>query len=308
MSDYFSDRENGPRPRVCQEMSPPAWGGLVAIVDALVSSGAFGGRFPERCPDGQVICGCNEDALAAAIRAEIQGLAWPLETSQEVEEGFVSRREPFAPPTLIALDFLEFVWRNVARATPGSYHDYFSHHHLSFDAAAGQAQFKEDVNRIFARNGLAYEMGTDGHIVRLLPAVLGDALRRTLFQSGDRIFDVMMEESRTKFSDPDPLVRREALERLWDCWERMKSMADPHDKRKSIGLILDRAASEATFRALLETEARALTEIGNDRLIRHHEVRQTPVIDVDHVDYLYHRLFAMMQLLIRKNSPANASP
>jgi hypothetical protein len=49
---------------------------------------------------------------------------------------------------------------------------------------------------------------------------------------------------------------------------------------------------------MLETEAKQLTEIGNTFLIRHFETRQVPVIDTDHVDYLFHRLFAFVQLLI----------
>ncbi|MCP5233269.1 MAG: hypothetical protein H6948_14490 [Zoogloeaceae bacterium] len=40
--------------------------------------------------------------------------------------------------------------------------------------------------------------------------------------------------------------------------------------------------------------------IGNNHLMRHSEVNQVPVIDVDQVDYLFHRLFAVIQLVPRK--------
>lgn len=40
------------------------------------------------------------------------------------------------------------------------------------------------INRLFARNGLAYEMLSSGRIVRILPSVIGDELRRTTFNSG----------------------------------------------------------------------------------------------------------------------------
>lgn len=43
-----------------------------------------------------------------------------------------------------------------------------------------------------------------------------------------------------------------------------------------------------------------LADIGNSHLIRHSDVRQVPVIDIDRVDYLFHRLFAMIQLMLRK--------
>ncbi len=304
MNDYFSDRENGPRARTEQVISPVVWAGLVATVQALINSGAFGLRFPERCPDGQAVCGCDTDALAASVIAEMPGLAWPLETMCLVEDGFLSQREPFAPDTLLILDFIEFIYASVAKPIPGKHHDFFSHHHLTFDQQSGQEEFRATVNRIFSRNGVAFEMLSTGRIVRVLPPVLGEDLKRTIFRTGDRTLDNMLEECRTKFSDRNPLVRREALERLWDGWERLKSLADPGDKKRSIKIILDATATEPSLRARLEGEATELNSIGNSHLIRHSEVNQVPVIDVDQVDYLFHRLFAMIQLVLRKKGSA----
>lgn len=302
MSDYFSDRELGARPRTEQEVDPVAWAGIVAAVEALAKGSSFGASYPELCPDGQGICGNDTSSLKSAIEAEIHGLSWPLQTTHQVEQGFMSRAEPWAPPTMVALDFIEFVWRKVALPTASSHHSFFHHDHLRFDQAAGRTAFHEDVNRILARNGLGYELGVDGKVRRTLPAVLDEALRRTYFRTPDRILNAMLEESRVKFSDPDPLVRREALERLCDCWERIKTLSDPGNKQASVKAMLDQAAREPQFRAALETEARALTEFGNSYLLRHHELKQTPVIDPQHVDYLYHRLFAMVELVIRKNT------
>lgn len=304
MNDYFSDRENGPRARTEQVISPVVWAGLVATVQALINSGAFGLRFPERCPDGQAVCGCDTDALAASVIAEMPGLAWPLETMCLVEDGFLSQREPFAPDTLLILDFIEFIYASVAKPIPGKHHDFFSHHHLTFDQQSGQEEFRSTVNRIFSRNGVAFEMLSTGRIVRVLPPVLGEDLKRTIFRTGDRTLDNMLDECRAKFSDRNPLVRREALERLWDGWERLKSLADPGDKKGSIKIILDATAAEPSLRARLEGEATELNSIGNSHLIRHSEVNQVPVIDVDQVDYLFHRLFAMIQLILRKKGSA----
>ena len=304
MNDYFSDRENGPRARTEQVISPVVWAGLVATVQALINSGAFGLRFPERCPDGQAVCGCDTDALAASVIAEMPGLAWPLETTCLVDEGFLSQREPFAPDTLLIMDFIEFIYASVAKPIPGKHHDFFSHHHLTFDQQSGQEEFRATVNRIFSRNGVAFEMLSTGRIVRVLPPVLREDLKRTIFRTGDRTLDNMLDECRAKFSDRNPLVRREALERLWDGWERLKSLADPGDKKRSIKIILDATAAEPSLRARLEGEATELNSIGNSHLIRHSEINQVPVIDVDQVDYLFHRLFAMIQLVLRKKGSA----
>jgi hypothetical protein len=261
-------------------------------------------RFPERCPDGQAVCGCDTDALAASVLAEMPGFAWSLETMCLVEEGFLSQREPFAPDTLLIMDFIEFIYASVAKPIPGKHHNFFSHHHLTFDQQSGQEEFRSTVNRIFSRNGVAFEMLSTGRIVRVLPPVLGEDLKRTIFRSGDRTLDNMLDECRAKFSDQNPLVRREALERLWDGWERLKSLADPGDKKRSIKIILDATAAGPSLRARMEEEATELTSIGNSHLIRHSEVNQVPVIDVDQVDYLFHRLFAMIQLVLRKKGSA----
>ena len=306
MADYFSDQENGPRVRTEQVISPTVWAGLVGTVQASINSAAFGLRFPERCPDGQAICGYDPDSSAAAVIAEMPGLAWPLETTSGVEDGFFSQCQPFAPDTLVILDFIEFVYASVAKPIPGKYHDFFSHQHLSFDQQLGQEEFRATVDRIFAHNGVAFEMLSTGRLVRVLPLVLGDDLRRTVFNTGDRTLDNMLEECRPKFSDRNSLVRREALERLWGAWERLKSLADPGDKKRSIKIILDAAASEPSLRGRLEAEALELNFIGNSHLIRHSEVNQVPIVDVDHIDYLFHRLFAMIQLMLRKQGAARS--
>lgn len=173
---------------------------------------------------------------------------------------------------------------------------------MAFDQETGQEEFRETTNRYFARNGLAFEMQPTGSIVRLLPPVIDLALRRATFNTGERTLNLLLEEARTKFSDPNPMIRREALERLWDGWERLKSLADPSNKKNSVHLILSAVTTEPTLYARLNAEANELTSIGNDHLIRHYEVNQKPVIDADHVDYLFHRLFAMIQMMLKKKA------
>ena len=299
MTDYFSDRERGPRPRTGQEIGQVAWVGIVTIVEGLARQGAFGRSFPEQCSDGPAVCGNDVRSLKGAIEAEIDGLTWPLPTERRVIDDIFGKSEPWYPEALVALDLLEFVWRTVAEPISVQYHDFHRHHHFRFNEDAGRDAFRESVNRVLARNGLAYELTSDGRVRRVLPAVIGEALARPYLRTGDSTLDVMLEESRTKFSDPNPLIRREALERLFDAWERIKSLAHAN-KATSIGILLDKCASEAEFRAQLDKEARELTGIANSYLLRHHEVSQVAVVDVQHVDYLYHRLFAMVELVLRK--------
>ena len=299
MTDYFSDRENGPVPRIDQVISPVAWAGIVALAQRYIANGGFGFRFPVNCPDGAAPYGTDEKALGDNVRALMPGLEWPLQTTQTNTDFSFGSPIPMAPATLLILDFIEYVHAVVAKPFVVKRHDYHNHNHLGFNQGEGQFEFMVDVNSVFARCGVAYELQSNGRVVRLLPLILRETLSRAVFRTGDKILDNGLEESRAKFSSPDPIIRREALERLWDAFERLKSLADA-DKKRSISMILDATASEPAFRTMLDFEAKQLTDIGNNFLIRHYEKRQVPVIHTDHVDYLFHRLFAFIQLLLER--------
>jgi hypothetical protein len=293
--EYFSDKEIGPRPRIAEIMPPSAWGGIVAIVESSIATGAFGEHFPEVCSDGAGPVGTDERAFSLALRAEVPRIEWPLRTT---EEKFYEE-VPFSPDALVVLDFIQFCFAYVSKPIKGSYHEYLRHYHLSFDTEAGKKEFRERVNRIFSRNGIAYELKEDGNIIRIAPPGLREELASAEFQTGDKILDQMMLEARRKFLNPDQAIRKEAVERLWDAWERLKSINDPSDKKKSITQLINNASIEPQFRELLDEEARKLTEIGNSFHIRHSEVTQTAIQNPLHLDYLFHRLFSMMILLLK---------
>ena len=286
--DYFSDRELGPRPRTEETLGEAAWGGIVAIIIGRANDGSFGLYYPASCPDGHVTCGTNVRTLSLAVAGEVPGITWPLDHTS-------------VPPTIAILDLTEFCHRSVAKPIQGSYHSFFEHYHLDFDREQGREEYREDINRIFARNGLAYELSLEGKITRLGPEGLREALRTALFCTSDSELDAMLETARKKFLDPSLVVRKEALERLWDAWERLKTLEIPGagSKKASMTQLLDKAASEPKFRELLEEEAKALTKVGNQFQIRHTETDKTPLVHSEHVDYLFHRLFSLIRLLLR---------
>lgn len=286
MHDYFSDRERGSRSRTEETISSAAWGGIVALMKSLVATGAFGFKYPDLCPDGAGVSGTDENALSLGIEAEISGLAW--------NDSYT------VPDTLLVLDFIEFCHQSIAKPIQGGYHSFLRHYHLSFDPDAGKSEFREAVNRIFARNGIVYDLQENGQIIRLMPPVLEEMLSMKFFDTGDTILDQMLEESRLKFLNRDPKVRREAVERLWDCWERLKSLENPQNKKESITTLISKAANDPAFVKLLDDEARSLTEIGNSFHIRHSEVNQSAITDSTHVDYLFHRLFSIIHLFLKK--------
>lgn len=283
---YYSDRVQGPRARVEEQVSERPWGGIVVAVQARVTDGSFGGYYPSECPDGQGIDGTNERRLSLSLGAEIPDLGWPLNPH-------------VVPPTLVILDLIEFCHRIVAAPVAVSYHGFYGHSHLSFDTDRGQAAFREEINRILARNGLVYELQANGEVIRLAPEGLRESLTSAIFKTEDAELNALLETARRKYLDPDLNIRRESLEKLWDAWERLKTLEAGKDKAESATALLNRTANEPTFWDALDKEARELTRIGNTFQIRHTETTQVPVATSEHVDYLFHRLFAFIRLLLK---------
>lgn len=285
-TDYFSDKERGPRPRTDETINQVVWDSIAALVQSLVADGSFGISFPDVCPDGSDVVGTNRNSWRKVLLAEHPEIKWPFTTDE-------------VPATLAVLDLVEFTHGHIGKPVQGTYHDFFHHHHLSFDPDAGRTEFSQRINRLFARNGLAYELGAGGKVIRLAPAVLRESLQAAEFQTGDATLDGMLESARLKFLNPDTTVRREALEKLWDAWERIKTIEPGGDKKAQIKALLDKAAAEPKFRALIETEAKALTEAGNNFRIRHSETSQTEIGTDAHMGYLFHRLFSLIFMIIK---------
>jgi hypothetical protein len=243
----FSERKQGEKPRDLEEIGEGAWGGIQALVMSRVEDGSFGATYPETCYDGKGPIGTDADAFAKALRAEVPAFVHPPWFGAP----------PDVPPPLDILDLVEFSWRVIGKPIKGGYHSYFDHHHLSFDIDAGRQEFREAVNRIFRRNGLVYVLQEDAQVERLAAPVLREVLTAAAFRTGDNELDSMLEKARREFFDPDIAIRREALEALWESWERLKTL-NGQDKETQLPAMLDKTAgaSSPLFREALGKDAR----------------------------------------------------
>src|SRR5205814_10028119 len=115
----------------------------------------------------------------------------------------------------VILDLLEFCARNVARPIKRDYPTFFGHYHLAFHRDDGLKEFVADVNRVMARNGVAFELTTDGQARRLGSPLLREALADVLFHTGDTETDRLLEDSRRLILSPRIEDRRNGLEKLW---------------------------------------------------------------------------------------------
>jgi hypothetical protein len=289
MKRLFTERHGEGKARVAESLDDGTREGLLTLVAARINEEWFGLSFNEKCGDGYAYAGTDLTRLGQTMRG--YGIIWPHD---------VDRNN--LPTDGQVFDPLEFSYEYIAEAKDPHYHSYMSHSHYSYDRESGRARFTRGVNRMFERNGMAFEL-KDGEVVRLAPAVLQEALAASVFQTGDSTLDEMLEAARYKILNRSIDVRRESLEKLWDAWERLKTVEPGRDKRESAGRLLDKVATEPTLRARLEEEAIALTNIGNTFMIRHTEIDKIPITDSAHLDYLFHRMFSMIRLLLKPLPP-----
>ena len=205
------------------------------------------------------------------------------------------------PSTPAILDLIEFCWNCIGKPIHGDYHRYGRHSHLHFDQDEGREELRSKVENIFRRNGIAYQLTEQGRIERLLDPVLHEALAIQTFDTGDAELDSLLVKARSKFLDPNPESRREALEHLWDGWERIKTLEGPGNKANLVDAMLDDTAGPGSprFREDLGREASNLTWVGNNLLIRHWETDRERLSRNAQVDYLFYRMFSLLQLILR---------
>ena len=226
MKKLFTERHGSIAPRVKEELDDVTRNGLVALVRARIDEEWFGDSFPEMCPDGRGNAGCNRANLETMMKA--YHVIWPPDQRDYWRRG----EDEEVPSDGQVFDLIEFSYEHVSEPTAHDHHSYFGHSHYSYDQKTGRQKFESEVNRLFERNGMAFHLER-GEVSRLAPAVLHDALAQSTFNTGDKILDELLETARHKFLNRSLDVRRESLEKLWDAWERLKTMEPGRDKKAS---------------------------------------------------------------------------
>jgi archaeosine-15-forming tRNA-guanine transglycosylase len=287
--NYFGAREIGPPIQDQQVLTLAAWHGIVAVVQAGLRTGLFAEDFPDRtCGDlPDAITGCCEEQFNLRLSGEHPDIRVPLDPNT-------------LPETIPALELIEFCYPHVSMPIAAEPHEYFVHrHYLHFRRADGQAQFAREINTILSRNHLAYELQENGEVRRILPPVLGEVLAVSEFRTEDNDLNHLLETARRRFGDPDFHVRYDALRALWDAFERLKTLEPPHEIRRSVAALIARATQEPRLQTLVDRDMSELTRIGNEFFIRHANAGQVRLETSEEIDYLFHRLFAVIRFLLR---------
>jgi hypothetical protein len=307
---YYTDRTQGPQPRVREDVSADIWRGLVGLVRQHFEGGSFAKRFPLRgCDDWpEAITGTDEAALDTALNTLVPNLR---EFRDPLRYNPIPLLNPNkVPPTPVALDVIDFVIQHVADPVERHSHQWAGHEHLAFDENAyrkGREKFRDDIELIFARNGIAFTVSNAMRVERLGPPEARTLLSDFAPRTGDTVLDGLLRDAHTRFLSRRLQDRVDALEKLWDAFERLKSLENPADKKVSTQQLLANAAhGDALFHAHLDAECAELTKIGNNFHIRHFEANKRTLLAPTgtSVDFLFTRMLSLVAYLLRQTGRA----
>lgn len=304
--DYFTDRELGKKALTVNEIDISVWNGIVAIFDSFIADNSFSKEFPEQCPDGQGICSCNITLLYDKLKALIPEAEIPIHRKEKFVKSYSdwgtdAKEVENTINTFSTLDLLEFCYRHLYDPIPtGNLHEYFNHYHLTFkDTGKSKQKFKDEINSLFERNGIAYLLNKEGKITRIIPEEFKHIINHK-FQTKDATLNQLLIEATQFILLPKISDRIRAIEKLWDAFERAKTFYSSN-KKVSVNQLINLVGNGNTlFETYITTEATTLTEIGNKFQIRHFEMDKQPITDISHIDYLFFRMFSLIDLFIKE--------
>ena len=200
------------------------------------------------------------------------------------------------------LDFIEYMAHNCRDVEKGGYHSFYRHYHLKFRQSQNIFKsFQRDINTIFDRTGLLYTLTDDKKIERV---VENDVCTPEIEESVQNVHEQGLKDLLTEaiaiHKSHGADSAKNATEKIWDAFERLKTYYTDLDKKKSAEkLVSDMAGDNKNYSELFDAEFRALTSIGNNFRIRHHETDKIDINDDRYYDYFFNRCLSLIALAIQ---------
>lgn len=306
---YYSERLYGVKQRD-QETMVNMWVIIRSLYENFRDRGYFAGNYPElgsiQTANGTYCktIGTNKDALFSAIVRHVPSL--DKHDFWFVHDGWAEQSD--MPEVEIILDFIEFCYQEIS-APPvtkkiETFNNYEGCDELievydgEFSSLEGKEKFKEELETTFRRHGLMYRITDEGCIEKSLNGDLVNLMGACDTIEIEPETDRYLSTARDKIKSHKIADKQNALEAIWDAFERMKTLLNPGNKSKSITMLIEQAALEVRgMDEMLNKESTALTQVGNSYQIRHTEQNQIKLEEEIHIEYLYHRLSALVYLL-----------
>jgi len=161
-----------------------------------------------------------------------------------------------------------------------------------FQAAINDSMRKDNLSFRLSDSGLI-ELQTDQEV--LTPEII-----ESVEHISEPGIKELLKEAIEKHMQPNISAHRDAVEKIWDALERLKTYYTALDKKDSAAKIVnDIAGGNTSFIELFNAEFKALTDIGNNYRIRHHETSKVDITDPRHYDYFFNRCLSLIALAIQ---------
>ncbi|MCL2446910.1 MAG: hypothetical protein FWD06_09125 [Oscillospiraceae bacterium] len=258
-------------------------------------------KFPENCFDGRGCCGVDENKLNQHLLFDIPSLFrnsdGVIAKPQKNYYGEADKYDQYA-----LLDLIEYIAQNCKDVKELDWHAFFKHYHLrtlTTNEIAGT--FRDEINEVFYKTGLLFTLTSDLVVERIIEdGTLTTAVEKIISAVKEKGLKDLLNEAVSLFKQPNPALRNDAVEKLWDAFERLKTYYTTLDKKDSAEKIIkEMSNNQIEFEELFRTEFFALTKIGNDYRIRHHETNKIDIVDIHHYDYFFNRCLALIAMALR---------
>lgn len=262
-------------------------------------------KYPKECPDGDACYGMDLVKFSDDMEYVIPSLfkrdgivdkpmmSWNAFEGENIEDEY----DQYA-----LLDLIEYIAQNIKDITRKAYHSYFRHYDLFFgDTNEVLGEYKKEINAIFDKTGLLYHLTDRCEIERIEEnAVLSNSIINSVNQINEPGLKELLITAIQKHKSPYPDDQKDAVEKIWDAYERLKTYYTNMDKKKSATkIVYDMSNGKPPYDTLFNDEFKALTDIGNLYRIRHHETNKVDIKDIRHYDYFFNRCLSLIALAIQ---------
>ena len=164
-----------------------------------------------------------------------------------------------------------------------------------------KAPFQAAINDSLRNDNLSFRLSDRGLIeLQVDHEVLSPEIIANVDLIAEPGIRDLIKEAIEKHMQPTVQAHRDAVEKIWDALERLKTYYTELDKKGSVSKIIkDMAGGNANYIELFDSEFDSLRKIGNNFRIRHHETDKIDITDPRHYDYFFNRCLSLIALAIQ---------
>ncbi|UNL92779.1 hypothetical protein CPY53_04050 [Paenibacillus polymyxa] len=294
MRKLFTDREFPEERGLSEKVTKEAYNGITLALESRIPNFAF--KFSYDCADTSTPYATNVNALKDSIRAIIPKLEYPLnplDYDREIEE----------QDKYNLFDLIEYLYPLVQDIKQDEYHSYYRHYHLVLlQTTKEKDSLRGEINLIFRRNNLNFYLDLDGEVKRRLPRAFDELVSGVgTVNIKDDDLSSLIKTALNLITKPSEYERKLALEKLWDAFERVKTIkATKQGEKRESAKELTKLMANSTpgFEEIINDEFMLLSKLGNNYQIRHFETYITKIPDLALIDYLFFRALSLINLAV----------